>query len=220
MVLPCLRRKRFIANAPLSTKGSPVFSHLGRVRKHVPNREVASLRVSPGYAVANLGCVTGRNYPQLERTVTNLRRITGVILNDAILREARHRVECGGWGIVNIVEYDVADYEILVARIHTGYDVQPVDLGGGLAICARISDAPLLVSRCLTALFAKRSLLWVRATSRAGDVKQTPAADNFHFVPPDFYNASDDGLHTVRRTECRAIHPTSRLSRWWSRKSS
>ena len=123
-------------------------------------------------------------------------------------------------GIVNIVEYDVADYEILVARIHAGYDVQPVELGGGLAIYARISDAPLLVSRCLTALFAKRSLLWVRATSPVRDIEQTPAADNYHFVPPDFYNVFTDGLHTVRRTECRAIHPISRLSRWWSRKSS
>ena len=81
---------------------------------------MASLSVSPGHAVANLGCVTCGNYPQVERAVTDLRRITGVILNDARLCKARHRVKFVGWGIAKIVEYDVADYEILVGRIHSG----------------------------------------------------------------------------------------------------
>ena len=58
------------------------------------------------------GCGTGRNFPWLERAVTAAGHIVGVDLTDAMLREARHRVETAGWANVNLVESDVADYEL------------------------------------------------------------------------------------------------------------
>ena len=75
-------------------------------------RAVEALSVSPGDTVVDLGCGTGRNFPWLERTVTDSGRIVGVDLTDAMLREARHRVESAGWANVDLVEADVGDYEL------------------------------------------------------------------------------------------------------------
>ncbi len=75
-------------------------------------RAVEALSVSPGDTVVDLGCSTGRNFPWLERAVTAAGHIVGVDLTDAMLREARHRVETAGWANVNLVESDVADYEL------------------------------------------------------------------------------------------------------------
>ena len=74
-------------------------------------RAVEALSVSPGDTVVDLGCGTGRNFPWLERAVTASGRIVGVDLTDAMLSNARHRVESAGWANVDLAECDVADYE-------------------------------------------------------------------------------------------------------------
>ncbi len=74
-------------------------------------RAVEALGVSPGDTVVDIGCGTGRNFPFLERAVTESGRIVGVDLTDAMLREARHRVESAGWANVDLVESDASDYE-------------------------------------------------------------------------------------------------------------
>ena len=73
-------------------------------------RAVEALSVSPGDTVVDLGCGTGRNFPWQERAVTASGRVIGVDLTDAMLRKARHRVERTGWGNVELVESDAADY--------------------------------------------------------------------------------------------------------------
>ena len=73
-------------------------------------RAVEALNVSPGDTVVDLGCGTGQNFPWLERAVNSSGRIVGVDLTDAMLLEARHRVESAGWANVELVESDAADY--------------------------------------------------------------------------------------------------------------
>ena len=75
-------------------------------------RAVEALGVSPGDTVVDIGCGTGRNFPFLERAVTDSGRIVGVDLTDAMLREARHRVDRAGWANVDLVESDAGDYEL------------------------------------------------------------------------------------------------------------
>ena len=75
-------------------------------------RAVEALSVSPGDTVVDLGCGTGRNFLWLERAVTDSGRIVGVDLTDAMLRQARHRVESAGWANVDLVESDAGDYEL------------------------------------------------------------------------------------------------------------
>ncbi len=75
-------------------------------------RAVEALSVSPGDTVVDLGCGTGGNLLCLERAVTASGRIVGVDFTDAMLREARRRVESAGWANVDLVESDVGDYEL------------------------------------------------------------------------------------------------------------
>ena len=73
-------------------------------------RAVEALNVSPGDTVVDLGCGTGLNFQWLEGAVTASGHIIGVDLTDAMLREARRRVDSAGWRNVELVESDAAEY--------------------------------------------------------------------------------------------------------------
>ncbi len=103
---------------------------------------VEALSVSPGDTVVDLGCGTGANFPWLERSVTASGRIVGIDLTDAMLREAQHRVENAGWANVELVESDVADYEL------------PSNVGGVLSTFAMtmVDDYDGVIRRAVEAL--------------------------------------------------------------------
>ena len=92
-------------------------------------RAVEALSVSAGDTVVDLGCGTGGNFPWLERALTASGRVVGVDLTDAMLCEARHRVERAGWANVDLVEFDVADYEFsdTVAGVLSTFAMTMVD---------------------------------------------------------------------------------------------
>ena len=72
---------------------------------------VAQLALQPGDTVVDVGCGTGLNFRLLERVVGPTGRIIGVDLTNAMLAQARRRVEREGWMNVDLVACDAARYE-------------------------------------------------------------------------------------------------------------
>jgi len=60
----------------------------------------------------DLGCGTGLNFEHLQRVVGSAGTVVGVDLTDAMLAQARRRVEAAGWRNVELVQADLATYTI------------------------------------------------------------------------------------------------------------
>jgi ubiquinone/menaquinone biosynthesis C-methylase UbiE len=74
-------------------------------------RAVQALRLRPGDSVVDVACGTGLNFPLLEEAIGPEGRIVGVDLTDAMLAQAKRRVETGGWSNVALVQADAAEFE-------------------------------------------------------------------------------------------------------------
>jgi ubiquinone/menaquinone biosynthesis C-methylase UbiE len=72
---------------------------------------VRALQAQPGDTIVELGCGTGLNFELIERVVGPEGRIIGVDMTDAMLAQARRRVEAHGWRNVTLVESDIARFE-------------------------------------------------------------------------------------------------------------
>jgi ubiquinone/menaquinone biosynthesis C-methylase UbiE len=105
-------------------------------------RAVAALRLSPGDVVVEMCCGTGLNFPILQAAVGPQGRIVGVDLTDAMLGEARRRVERNGWKNVDLVQSDAAAFAF------------PAGLAGILATYAltMVTDYDRVVQRGAAAL--------------------------------------------------------------------
>jgi ubiquinone/menaquinone biosynthesis C-methylase UbiE len=71
---------------------------------------VEALRLSLGDTVVELGCGTGHNLPLLVEAVGAKGRVVGVDLTDAMLAQARRRVERAGWRNVELVQSDAVAF--------------------------------------------------------------------------------------------------------------
>jgi ubiquinone/menaquinone biosynthesis C-methylase UbiE len=72
---------------------------------------VNALRLQPGDTVVEIGCGTGLNFGLYQERIGPEGRIIGVDLTDAMLEQARQRVEDEGWQNVELVHQDAAGYE-------------------------------------------------------------------------------------------------------------
>ena len=72
---------------------------------------VRALQLAPGDTVVEVGCGTGLNFGLLRKAVGPEGRIVGVDLTDAMLAEARERVESEGWDNVELVRSDAAAFD-------------------------------------------------------------------------------------------------------------
>jgi ubiquinone/menaquinone biosynthesis C-methylase UbiE len=72
---------------------------------------VDALRLQPGDTVVEIGCGTGLNFRLYQERIGPEGRIIGVDLTDAMLEQARQRVEDEGWQNVELVHQDAAGYE-------------------------------------------------------------------------------------------------------------
>jgi ubiquinone/menaquinone biosynthesis C-methylase UbiE len=74
-------------------------------------RAVESLALRPGDTVVDIACGTGLNFQLLEQAIGADGRIVGVDLTDAMLAQARQRIEANGWSNVTLVQADAAEFE-------------------------------------------------------------------------------------------------------------
>jgi demethylmenaquinone methyltransferase/2-methoxy-6-polyprenyl-1,4-benzoquinol methylase len=74
-------------------------------------RAVQALDLRLGDSVIDIACGTGLNFPLLQRIIGPEGRIVGVDLTDAMLAQARHRIETNGWRNISLVQADAAEYD-------------------------------------------------------------------------------------------------------------
>lgn len=74
-------------------------------------RAIRALGLRPGHTVVEIACGTGLNFPAIEQQIGPAGRIIGVDLTDAMLGQARQRVEASGWSNVSLVQADAAEFE-------------------------------------------------------------------------------------------------------------
>jgi ubiquinone/menaquinone biosynthesis C-methylase UbiE len=72
---------------------------------------VDSLSLKEGDIVIDLACGTGLNFHWLEKAVGKSGKIIGVDLTDAMLDQARGRVQNAGWENIELVQVDLAEYD-------------------------------------------------------------------------------------------------------------
>jgi SAM-dependent methyltransferase len=60
--------------------------------------------------VVDIACGTGLNFSLIEQAIGPDGRIIGVDLTDAMLAEARHRIETNGWSNISLVQADAAEF--------------------------------------------------------------------------------------------------------------
>jgi demethylmenaquinone methyltransferase/2-methoxy-6-polyprenyl-1,4-benzoquinol methylase len=73
---------------------------------------VKLLRLKRGGSIIELGCGTGLNFPLLVEQIGPEGRLVGVDLTPGMLERARERVERSGWKNVELVQSDIARYDI------------------------------------------------------------------------------------------------------------
>lgn len=91
----------------LTSRFSPVPGYPERAQRV---RAVRALGLRPGASVVDIACGTGRNFPLIEKLIGHTGRIVGVDLTDAMLVQARKRVDAHGWSNVSLVQADAAEY--------------------------------------------------------------------------------------------------------------
>ena len=87
---------------------SPVPGYPERAQRR---KAVQALGLRRGDTVVEIACGTGRNFPLIEEMIGPDGRIVGVDLTDAMLAQARARIETNGWSNVTLVQADAADFD-------------------------------------------------------------------------------------------------------------
>jgi demethylmenaquinone methyltransferase/2-methoxy-6-polyprenyl-1,4-benzoquinol methylase len=72
---------------------------------------VQALGLRPGASVVDIACGTGLNFPLIEAVIGPYGRIVGVDLTDAMLAQAKDRVDTNGWRNISLVHGDAADFD-------------------------------------------------------------------------------------------------------------
>jgi demethylmenaquinone methyltransferase/2-methoxy-6-polyprenyl-1,4-benzoquinol methylase len=94
-----------------SARRYDLTSRLYYLQRAHRRRAVQALRLRPGASVVEIACGTGLNFPLIQQEIGPEGRIVGVDLTDAMLAQARHRIEAHGWTNVTLVQADGAEFE-------------------------------------------------------------------------------------------------------------
>lgn len=92
----------------LTSRFSPVPGYPEQAQRR---RAVAALGLRPGDAVVDVACGTGRNFALIEAAIGPRGRIVGVDLTDAMLTQARKRIDKNGWSNVSLVQSEASEFE-------------------------------------------------------------------------------------------------------------
>ena len=72
---------------------------------------VQALGLRAGDSVIDIACGTGLNFPLIEEAIGPHGRIVGVDLTDAMLAQAKDRIETNGWSNISLVLADAAEFD-------------------------------------------------------------------------------------------------------------
>jgi ubiquinone/menaquinone biosynthesis C-methylase UbiE len=125
---------------------------------------VRALGLRPGHTVVDIACGTGLNFSLLEQLIGHEGRIVGVDLTDAMLAQARERIETEGWTNVSLVQADAAEFDF------------PTEVDGVLSTYAlsHLSECGAVIANGAAAL--SRGGRWVVLDLKAPDnVPRWPA---------------------------------------------
>ncbi|WP_370325954.1 class I SAM-dependent methyltransferase [Euzebya sp.] len=103
-------RRLYDRMAPLYDVATLAYQAVGAYR--LADEAIATLGLQPGDMVVDLGTGTGRNLPLLAEAVGSSGRVVGVDVSPGMLERARRRVERAGVDVVELVEADIATYEL------------------------------------------------------------------------------------------------------------
>jgi ubiquinone/menaquinone biosynthesis C-methylase UbiE len=89
---------------------SKLLFMIGFREKAYRKRTVDQLRLAPGDTVVELGCGTGMNFQFFQHHIGPAGRIVGVDFSEAMLAEARKKIDANGWRNIDLVHGDAAEY--------------------------------------------------------------------------------------------------------------
>jgi len=104
------RREHVIETYRKSARQYDVSSRLYYHQRAHRRRAVQALGLRPGDRVVEIGCGTGLNFPLIERAIGPEGSLVGVDLTDAMLAQARQRIDAHGWSNVSLVHADSAEF--------------------------------------------------------------------------------------------------------------
>ncbi|MBS3133820.1 class I SAM-dependent methyltransferase [Candidatus Woesearchaeota archaeon] len=96
------KRYDFIAN---------VYIMVGYRINSYRKESIDSLKLKKGDTVVDLACGTGLNFSYLQKAVGPKGKIIGVDITDAMLEQAKRRIDVHGWKNVELVYCDVEKYK-------------------------------------------------------------------------------------------------------------
>jgi demethylmenaquinone methyltransferase/2-methoxy-6-polyprenyl-1,4-benzoquinol methylase len=109
------RRDRLIETYREKAKHYDITSRLcpvpGYPQRAQRLRAVQALGLRPGDSVIDIACGTGLNFPLIEKVIGPDGRIVGVDMTDAMLAQARARIETNGWSNISLVQADAAGFD-------------------------------------------------------------------------------------------------------------
>lgn len=74
-------------------------------------KAVQALRLREGSTVVEVGCGTGLNFSLIEQVIGQEGRIIGIDVTDAMLAQAKRRVEAHGWNNVSLIQSDACSFQ-------------------------------------------------------------------------------------------------------------
>lgn len=108
-------RERLIATYRKKARHYDLISRLypapGYPQRTQRLRAVQALGLRPGDTVVDIACGTGLNFSPIQDAIGPEGRVIGADLTDAMLVQARSRVESNGWSNVELVQADARDFE-------------------------------------------------------------------------------------------------------------
>lgn len=72
---------------------------------------VRALELRPGDTVVEIACGTGINFESLQKAIGPKGKIIGVDRTEAMLAEAKKKVDAAGWSNVELICHDAVEYE-------------------------------------------------------------------------------------------------------------
>ena len=89
-----------------------IYRLIGFDMRRYRHDTITSLELGSGDLVVELGCGTGLNFENVQRRIGPKGKIIGVDLTDSMLDVARTRVVHEGWANVELVQADVAEWDM------------------------------------------------------------------------------------------------------------